>query len=171
MKRIETARLYIREYNIEDLSALHEILSDELTMSFWPKPFNYYQSEEWIKNRGIGKYQEGYGRFAIELKETGKIIGDAGLLRLEVAGEVENDLGYIIKSDYWGQGFGFEAANALMIRGFKELNLQRICANMPTTHNASRKVAEKLGMKLDKQFLNSRNRDILTCLYVGNPRT
>jgi len=115
MKRIETARLFIREYHLEDLSALHEILSDELTMSFWPKPFNYDQSEE---------------------------------------------------SDYWGQGFGFEAANALLIYGLTDLKLQRICANMPATHNASRRVAEKLGMKLDKQFLNSRNREILTCVYV-----
>lgn len=167
MIKIDTARLCIRPYNLEDLAALHEILSDEVTMSFWPRPFNFGQSEAWIKNRGIENYPNGYGRFAVELKETGKIIGDAGLLRLEIAGEVENDLGYIIKSDYWGQGFGFEAAKALMMYGFEDLNLQRICANMPATHSASRKVAEKLGMKLDQQFLNPRNRDILTCLYVG----
>lgn len=166
MIKIETARLWIREYDIADLSALHEILSDEATMSFWPKPFEYQQSEEWIKNRGIANYGTGYGRFAVVLKETGEIIGDAGLLRLEVAGEPENDLGYIIQSSHWSRGFGFEAAEAFMRYGFERLQADRICANMPETHVASRKVAEKLGMKLERQFLNPRNRNLLTCLYA-----
>lgn len=98
MRKIETARLRIREYTTEDLSALHQILSDNLTMSFWPRPFDYSQCKEWIQKRGIENYQAGYGRLAVELKETGEIIGDAGLLKLETDGQIENDLGYIIKS-------------------------------------------------------------------------
>ncbi|AWB44609.1 N-acetyltransferase [Paenibacillus sp. CAA11] len=166
MKKIETARLRIREYTTEDLSALHQILSDNLTMSFWPRPFDYSQCKEWIQKRGIENYQAGYGRLAVELKETGEIIGDAGLLKLETDGQIENDLGYIIKSTYWGQGIGYEAAKALMMYGLEDLHLKRICANMPETHQASRRVAEKLGMMLEKRFMNRRNRNILTCLYI-----
>ncbi|TCM96574.1 RimJ/RimL family protein N-acetyltransferase [Paenibacillus sp. BK033] len=166
MVKIETARLRIREYTIEDLPELQQILADDLTMSFWPKPFDHSQSENWILTRGIENYQTGYGRYAVELKKTSEIIGDAGLLKLEIDGQPENDLGYIVKSDFWGQGFGYEAANALMMHGFEDLNLKRICANMPATHYASIKVAEKLGMKLEKRFMNKRNRNILTCLYV-----
>ena len=50
--------------------------------------------------------------------------------------------------------------------GFGTLQLRRICANMPVDHIASRRVAESLGMRLEKQFENKRNRNILTCLYV-----
>lgn len=166
MNGIETDRLWIRKYTLEDLPALYEILSEALTMSFWPRPFNLVQSEEWIKQRGLESYPSGYGRFAVELKETGRLIGDTGLLRIEIDGVVENDLGYIIHSNHWGQGLGYEASYAMMKYGREELQLDRICANMATDHEASRKMAEKLGMILEKQFINRRNRDILTCLYV-----
>jgi RimJ/RimL family protein N-acetyltransferase len=49
--------------------------------------------------------------------------------------------------------------------GFEELQLPRLCANMPADHISSRRVAEKLGMRLEKEFINRRNRDVLTCLY------
>ncbi|MFC0212943.1 GNAT family N-acetyltransferase [Paenibacillus chartarius] len=166
MNGIETDRLRIREYTTEDLPSLHTLLSDRETMSFWPKPFDDQQCENWMIHRAIENYPTGFGRFAIELKETGTFIGDAGLLSLEIDGVLENDLGYIIHSRYWGRGFGYEAAEAVMKYGFEQLNLQRICANMPASHTASRKVAEKLGMKLEKQFSNSKNRGILTCLFV-----
>ncbi len=50
--------------------------------------------------------------------------------------------------------------------GFDTLQLHRSCANMPVDHIASRRVAERLDMRLEKLFENTRNRNILTCLYV-----
>lgn len=166
MIRLETNRLRIREYQKEDLTHLHRILSDQETMSFWPSPFDFGQSKEWLVHRGLELYPSGFGRFAVELKDSGELIGDAGLLRIEMNGDIENDLGYIVHSNYWGHGFGYEAAYALMRYGFETLRLTRICANMPANHVASRNVALKLGMVLEKQFLNPRNRDILTYLYA-----
>ncbi|WP_309122580.1 GNAT family N-acetyltransferase [Paenibacillus sp.] len=170
MNGLITDRLRIREYTVEDLPALHDILSEPLTMSFWPKPFRYDQTEEWIVKRGIEHYERGFGRFAIEWKETGTLIGDAGLLSMEIDGIIENDLGYIVHSGYWGQGIGYEAASAVLKYGIEDLQLQRICSNMPVDHEASRKVAEKLGMTLEKRFSNRRNRDLLTCLYAWDKK-
>jgi len=45
-------------------------------------------------------------------------------------GKQENDLGYIIYHDYWGRGFGTEAAQACLDYAFDELGLIRIAANM-----------------------------------------
>ncbi|MNC34203.1 hypothetical protein D3C81_1587680 [compost metagenome] len=59
------------------------------------------QSEEWIYTRGMDNYKYGIGRNAIEHKETGKLVGDAGVLNQEIDGRLENDLGYIIHSKYW----------------------------------------------------------------------
>lgn len=165
MKQLETSRLRIREYTEEDLPRLYEILSDPVTMSFWPQPFSLKQSEEWLLTRGLASYKQGTGRYAIELKATGELIGDAGIIRQELDGKYENDLGYIIDSPFWGQGFGYEAAAELLRYGFEDLGLVRLCANMPANHISSRKVAEKLGMDLQKEFINKKNRDIRTCLY------
>ncbi|MNC52650.1 hypothetical protein D3C75_1020070 [compost metagenome] len=78
---IETARLNIRKYTEEDTAALFAILSDPITMAFWPAPFSSRQTEEWIE-RNIQSYiTQGFGRWAVELKDTGRLIGDAGIMK------------------------------------------------------------------------------------------
>lgn len=165
MLELITERLRLRPYTVEDLPSLHALLSDPVTMSFWPSPFTEEQSEQWLR-RAIDAYANGLGRLAVTLRETGEPIGDAGLFFLEIDGQPEYDLGYIISSRHWNRGYGYEAAEAIMRYGFDELKLNRICANMPVVHAASRNVAEKLGMVLEKEFANRRNRNIRTCLYA-----
>ncbi|MDQ1914674.1 GNAT family N-acetyltransferase [Paenibacillus sp. GD4] len=162
---LESERLLLRQYTWEDLPVLHALLSNPVTMQFWPAPFTLEQSRQWIQ-RSLEQYPTGFGRFALIHKHTNALIGDAGLLLLEVDGRKENDLGYIIDCEYWKGGYGTEAAGAVMQYGLDRLRLKRICASMPVDHVGSRKVAERLGMKLEKQFLNKRNRDIPTCLYA-----
>ncbi len=168
MKPINTQRLILRPYVTDDINALHKILSDEKTMSFWPAPFTIEQTRRWIE-RSIKSYRENqFGRFAVELKESGKLIGDCGILLSEVDGKQENDLGYIIHSDYWGRGYGTEAAQACLDFGFNKLGLTRIAANMASDNTASIRVAEKIGMIKEKEYLNKRNRNILTYLFAIN---
>lgn len=162
---LESDRLVLRPYTWDDLTALHSILSNPVTMQFWPAPFTLEQSRHWIQRR-LEQYSTGFGRLALIHKRTNALIGDAGLLILEVDGVKENDLGYIIDCKYWKDGYGTEAAETVKNYGISDLGLNRICANMPVDHAGSRRVAEKLGMKLEKQFANKRNRDILTCLYA-----
>lgn len=162
---IETQRLIIREYTIEDRTALHQLLSDPVTMSFWPEPFNREQTDSWI-NRSLHAYETyGFGRWGITLKENGVLIGDAGIMLSEMDGKREYDLGYIVFAPFWSKGYAFEAAQACLHFGMNRLGINRMCANMPHDHHASRRVAEKLGMTFERQFHNKRNRDILTDLY------
>lgn len=162
---LETKRLIIREYTEEDIPVLFNILSNPITMSFWPVPFNMNQVENWVQ-RSINNYKSlGFGRYALILKENGKQIGDCGLMVSEIDGKPENDLGYIIDCSYWKNGYALEAAEACKNYAFKKLSFSRLCANMPYNHEGSRKVAEKIGMKKEKEFYNTRNRNILTYLY------
>ena len=134
-------------------------------MSFWPVPFTHEETQKWLEWR-LESYRENRAaRLAVILREENVLIGDCGLVRSEIDGSPENDLGYIIDHAFWKHGYGTEAAEACMRYGFDTLQLRRICANMPVDHIASRRVAEKLGMRLEKQFENKRNRNILTCLY------
>jgi ribosomal-protein-alanine N-acetyltransferase len=134
-------------------------------MSFWPEPFTEEQSKSWIE-RAVKSYADNdFGRLAVVLKSSGEILGDCGIMRSEIDGVTENDLGYIIYYRYWNSGYASEAAKACIDYGFNESNLQRITANMGADNIASAKTAEKIGMRKEKEFFNKKNRGILTYLY------
>ncbi len=162
---LRTERTIIRPYKENDIERIRPILSDQETMSFWPKPFTQEQVEGWVR-RNIQAHQEtGFGRMIVELQETGQVAGDCGIVQARINGNLENDLGYIIHSPLWRKGLATECATALFDFG-KQHGLKRIIANMPYNHIGSQRVAENLGMIQEQQFYNPRNRDILTYLYV-----
>ena len=74
--RIETDRLILREYVMEDFDALFEIVSDIETMQHYPAPFDEDRTRNWI-NWNLENYKKyGFGLWAVVLKETGEFIGD-----------------------------------------------------------------------------------------------
>lgn len=163
---IETERLVLRQFSIADVDALFPILSDPVTMSYWPKPFAYDDVHNWIA-RSIENYERhGFGRYAIMLKASEELIGDCGIWRLPLEGELVNDLGYIIHHPFWRDGYATEAANAVKDYVFNTLHLDALHANMPWDHHGSRRVAERIGMIKVREFVNERNRNIRTLLYV-----
>lgn len=166
---LETERLFLRAYDWRDLDQLHAILSDPVTMKFWPAPFTLDQSQQWMR-QSMEMYAVGFGRLGVFLKSDGSLIGDAGLRVSDIDSKKENDLGYIIQAKYWGHGYGVEGAAAVLKYGVDKLDLKRICANMPVNHLDSKKVAIRLGMKLEKEFKNTRNHNVLTYLYVYDAR-
>lgn len=162
---IETPRLLLREYVPDDMMALHVILSDPITMQFWPAPFTPEASAAWLE-RQIKMYAErGYGHWAVLARDTGEQIGDVGLMYISVDGRDEVDLGYIIHYPYWQQGYGAEAAGACLEHGRSALGLRRVVANMAHDNLGSKRVAEKIGMQFEREFNNPRNRNIRTLLY------
>ncbi|MCR6640850.1 MAG: GNAT family N-acetyltransferase [Sporocytophaga sp.] len=167
MIAVQTDRLIFKEYKPEYANLAHKVFSDPQTMFFWPTPFSINETQKWIE-RSLQSYKEnGFGRYAIFLKETDEFIGDCGILKTETDNVLVHDLGYIIHEPFWNSGFGIEAAKAVMEFGFKKLNIESLYANMPFNHAASIKVAEKLGMKRIKEFNNNKNRSILTYLYCS----
>lgn len=60
---------------------------------------------------------------------------------------VEGFIGYCLRRESWGVGYGTEAAEALLLFGFRELRLHRISATCDTENRASLKILEKIGMK------------------------
>ncbi len=107
-------------------------------------------------------------QLALTLKENGKLIGNAGV-RKENASDHQAELGYEINPQFWGQGYASEAARAMRDFGFQKLGLHRIWANCLKENGASRRVLEKIGMRLegilrDHEFFKERYWD--TCLYA-----
>ena len=166
---IETARVKMRRFSMEDVPTLYKILSDPITMKFWPQPFDLEGTKNWIQLSLKGYESTGLGRFALIHKESGQLIGHCGFLRTMINGKLENDLGYILDKNYWGQGLASEAAAACLKFGTETLGLNRIVANMEDLHVESRKVAEKIGMRFELTFINPRNRNLNTWLLVYPP--
>lgn len=163
---LHTDRLLLRRWTLDDLDALHVILSDPITMRFWPAPFDRAATRAWIE-RNLERYAEdGFGRWAMLLRDSGELIGDAGILRSTVAGQAEIDLGYIVHHPFQGHGYASEAAAACLRYALDTLQLPRVVANMPADHHASARVAQKLGLRFERSFNNQRNRDLPTLLYV-----
>lgn len=161
---IETERLVIRRFREDDLDAFAAIMGDPVTLRLWPRVFTREEVATWIARAMAESERPGYGRRAVELKQTGALIGDAGVLRLELMGRVRNDLGYILDQRIHGRGLATEAAAALRDHAFAS-GLEDVWANMATDHSASRRVAQRLGMTLVATFRNARNRNFETCLY------
>ncbi|HEU5098048.1 MAG TPA: GNAT family N-acetyltransferase [Roseiflexaceae bacterium] len=165
---IETRRTIIRPYTEVDIARVAPILTDPLTMAFWPQPFSEDAVAGWVRRAIASFAASGLGRMLIEQRDGGTPIGDCGIMESEVNGRQEYDLGYIIHHPYWRQGYGIECARACLEYGIGTLGLRRIVANMAHDNVASARVAERLGMRCEAAFHNPRNRNILTYLYALN---
>jgi [ribosomal protein S5]-alanine N-acetyltransferase len=167
----ETERLLLCPYEKGDAAILHPIVSDPITMSHYPDPFSMERTKAWIQ-RSLDLYSsEGFGRYGVKLKTTGEYIGDVGFFRSVVNGKEEIDLGYILAKEYWGRGYATEAARACLDLAKKHRWFSRIVIQMAHENVPSRKVAERLGARLELDFVNPKNRDLPTHLFVIQSRT
>ena len=147
---LETARLQLRLLTPADKEALHCVLSDPIAMEHYPKPFSQEMTHRWIE-WNLRNYQEfGFGLWAVIHKQDSVLIGDCGLTMQSVDGIAELEIGYHISRAYWGQGLATEAAIACKEYAFNVLQKDRVISWMGPANLASRRVAEKVGMRLEK---------------------
>jgi ribosomal-protein-alanine N-acetyltransferase len=151
MPVLETNRLWLREFQFEDLDALATILSDPETMRYYPMSFDRAAVADWIQRNRTRYANDGYGLWAMIRKSTCELIGDCGLVRQSVDGADETEIGYHVCRDLWGQGFATEAARACRDFGFANLKADRLIALNRPENLASRRVAEKNGMTIWKE--------------------
>jgi len=150
--KMETTRLLLRELNLEDFDALHEILSDPQTMRHYPAPFGEEQTRRWIM-RNMERYQQlGFGLWAVVLKETGELIGDCGITMQNIHGNICPELGYHISKDHWRKGYASEAARACMDFIFENMSFNKVYSYMKYTNAASYGVALKNGMSFIEEY-------------------
>jgi [ribosomal protein S5]-alanine N-acetyltransferase len=161
MIRLETQRLILREMTLEDVPALDSVLGDAETMRWYPHAYSFEEVEEWIV-RQISRYPTGTGLLGMVLKETGALIGDCGLVRLEVEGTLEPEIGYHVRRDCWNQGLATEAARAVRNYAFSTLDCDHVISMIRPENLASRRVAEKNGLMLDRTVFW---RDYDHCIY------
>jgi RimJ/RimL family protein N-acetyltransferase len=155
---IETERLILREYTIEDYDALYEIVSDQETMQHYPKPFDEERTKRWIE-WNLQNYKEyGFGLLAVVLKETSEFIGDCGITIQKIDGELLPEIGYHIHKKYWRKGFGSEAAKAVRDWAFENTEYNCLYSYMKYTNIGSYSTAIAIGMKKLKEYSDEVNK-------------
>ena len=148
---LETERLLLREFTMDDFDALLAILGDAETMLYYPQAYSPAMVEAALQRQFTSYANNDYGLWAMVLKSEQKLIGDCGLLRQQVDGVWELEVGYHVNRKYWGQGFAPEAAKACFEYAFHTLGRQRMISMIRPENLPSRRVAEKNGLRIEKE--------------------
>lgn len=143
---IETSRLLLRIFTIQDAPLIYELNRDPAVTRYTYDPVKDLAHAQLIlENTILPQYVlYNYGRWAVHIKASLEFIGWCGLkFRPE---RMETDLGYRFKASSWDKGYATEAAFASIKYGFETLNIQRIVGRAEPGNIASIKVLEKCGM-------------------------
>ncbi|MGI4833349.1 MAG: GNAT family N-acetyltransferase [Janthinobacterium lividum] len=155
-----TARLHCRPLVAADAPGMLALDSDPAVRRYLqglggPAATSLAESEGIIAFIRAQYAAVGIGRWAVLLAATGEFMGWAGLklVAAPVNGQRDfYDLGYRFLPRYWGQGYGYEAAQAWLAHGFGAMGLPRICAYADVQNAASRRILAKIGLQLGNEF-------------------
>ena len=145
---LETARLRLRPFRDSDAADVYSYARDPRVgpIAGWPPHQSVEESREIIRIVFSTP-----GVFAMELKETGTVIGSVGFVGNHPAGEFtdcpDDEIGYALSPAFWGRGLMPEAVDAVLEYGFTELGLQRIWCGHYAGNWRSKRVMEKCGFR------------------------
>lgn len=139
---LETARLRLRKPTLADVKAIAVMANDrrvaENTRRL-PYPYTQAHAEAFIQAQAKGDETV----FLIELKRDRTALGLCGL-----AGPASSpELGYWLGHRHWGNGYGSEAARAVIAHGFTATPAYRLTAGARVTNPASRRILEANGFR------------------------
>ena len=148
---IETRRLVIRRFRVEDAEEMYQgwASDPEVTRYLtWP-PHGSMEITRQLLESWIRGYEDG-GCFnwAIEWKESGRVIGSIAVVRLYEERE-EAEIGYCLSRSFWGMGIMPEALRAVIDFLFDVAGMQRIVACHDVQNPNSGRVMAKAGMRLE----------------------
>jgi RimJ/RimL family protein N-acetyltransferase len=156
MIMIETPRLVLRRWREEDVLPMAAINADPEVMR-WIRDGSVrdeQQSRAQIESWEQQWEEQGFGLFAVELRETGELAGFTGLavptFMPEVMPAVE--VGWRLGRDHWGRGLASEAARVAVRHAFDQAGLSRIVSIAQVGNVASERVMVKLGMTVDREL-------------------
>lgn len=152
-KILETERLALRLLRQEDKPQLAAILQDDVAMCYYSHHFTGDEVQEWL-DRQLARYaNDGFGLWAVCLKETGEMIGQCGP-SWQMWGEKRvPEIGYLLRRAHWHRGYATEAAIACKMYAFKNLGFDEVYSLIRDTNYPSQAVARRNGMRQIATFV------------------
>lgn len=149
---LQTQRLLLRELTWDDYDALYAVLADSDITAHYPYTFDKARVRRWI-TRNLERYHtDGFGLWAVVLKETGEMIGDCGITMQNIHGRMLPEIGYHIRKDHQRRGYASEAAAACIRYAFDHLGFPAVYSYMKYTNIPSQRTALKNGMKYIEEY-------------------
>lgn len=156
MLQLTTKRLDFKRYKQADHKVVEALVKNPAVMKYigdgQAKGAEYAKQ---LLDRMLEQYENfgDYGLHQLIHKETGEYIGHAGLVAQIIDDAFEMELGYWIQPEFWQQGYGFEAAQALARYADEEMYLARYVSAIQVGNEGSKRIAVKNGMHLEKIVL------------------
>ena len=153
MSIIETDRLILSEFSLDDAPFILEMLNDPGWLEFIGDRGvrTLDDAHGYIKRRLLDSYEKlGYGLYLAKLKNEGIPIGTCGLLKRDYLDDL--DIGYAFLPEFRGKGYAFESASAIIEYGKEKLGLKRILAFTNANNSRSIKLLKRLGLGFEKVF-------------------
>ncbi len=144
---LTTDRLILREIRVDDIDRLYEIYEGPGITDFI-EPLYEDRDEEIVYTKDYIKYQYGfygYGLWIVVEKDTGRIVGRAGITNR--AGYIDAELAYVIEKDRQGRGYAKEALRAILEYAGDELCLWNLNCFVIPENAVSIHLCEKLGFE------------------------
>jgi RimJ/RimL family protein N-acetyltransferase len=151
MKVLETARLTVRRLTVEDAPFILKLVNEPSWLRFIGDRGvrNLEDARGYILKGPIEMYgRYGFGLYLTELKTDGTPIGMCGLIKRESLKDV--DIGFAFLPAYWGKGYAYEAAAAVLEHGRSAFALSRIVAITSPDNISSIKLLEKIGLRFER---------------------
>ena len=153
---LETERLVLRAFTMDDVDNLVELDGDPEVMHFinGGRPTPREEIASTVLPRFLWYYRDGlrYGFWAAIEKSTGAFVGWFHFRPREGAGPDQPELGYRLRKATWGKGYATEGSRALIDNGFREQGVQRVTAETMVVNARSRRVMETCGLRLVRTF-------------------
>ncbi len=150
---LTTERCIVREFSMDDMQALFDLYAQPGMTEFVEPLYDWEEEkayeEEYISN--MYRYY-GYGIWLVCKKDTGKVIGRAGLEQRDFDGRTEPDLGYMICPAEQGKGYATEVCRAVLKYANEHLGFSKINCRIQKGNEASVRLAERLGFELSGEM-------------------
>ena len=162
----ETERLVLREMNQDDYRDLAEILQNSNVMYAYEHDFTDMDVQIWLDRQRKRYETYGFGLWAVILKNTKEMIGQAGLTLQPYKDTEVLEIGYLLKEKFWHYGYAREAAAGCKKYAFEVLKQDKVCSVIKVDNTSSIRVAESIGMRKEDTFIaRYYNGDMLHFLY------
>ena len=166
---IRTPRLVLRAWREDDLGPFAAMNALPEVTKYLRRPLTAEQSDDLVRRIQAHWDERGFGLWAAELRGDGRFVGFIGLsvptFLPAVLPAVE--VGWRLAPNVWGQGLATEGGRASISYGFDTLALDRIVSIIHPDNGASRRVAEKLGMRLSHTLPHPPLGEV--CIYEISP--
>lgn len=141
----ESERLFYRKITQNDFNELKVMLTDPKVMYAWEHTFSDEQIKDWIERQKEYYRQDGVGYFAAIDRFSNEMVGQIGLHRFLYNDRAEYEVCYMLKHQYFHQGYAIEGLNAMVNYAFSQLKVCHVYVQIKTDNGPSIRVAEKSG--------------------------